>query len=487
MDFIKKLAGQTAVYGLSSIVGRLLNYLLVPLYTAAFADPKDYGVVSDLYAWVAFLVVLLTFGMETSFFRFLHREEDPKKVFRNSFLTVIGVNGFFLLLVLFFHQSIAEALLYPEHSEYIILLGLIVAIDAISAMPLAKLRAEEQAKRFALVQFSSIAVNVVLNLILMLLVFDKSRPEEGVLFILLTNLLASLVKPVLLYRDFIGLKWRIDRSLVMEMTKYAVPLVIAGFAGIINETVDRILLRRLLFTGGMSLDEATAQVGIYSAVYKLAMLVTIFIQAYRYAAEPFFFAQTRNEDREKIYGKIMNFFVAGVCFVFLLVSVNIDIFKHFIRNETYWVGLGVVPILLLANVFLGVYYNQSIWYKLSGQTRFGAYIAVGGASVTLALNILLIPSFGYWACAWVTLLVYAGQMVASYFLGQRHYPIKYNIRKFFLYVLSSLLLFALSRLIEVPGAFFHFLIQNLLVAAFVGLVWYMEKPSSGSQSPEIPR
>ena len=224
----------------------------------------------------------------------------------------------------------------------------------------------------------------------MLLVFDPERPEEGVLFILFANLFASLVKPLLLHKNFMDIKFNFDFQLAKKMIYYALPLVIAGFAGIINETIDRILLKHILYDGSSveSLTYAEAQVGIYSACYKLAMLVTILLQAYRYAAEPFFFAQMKNEDKNKVYSKVMNFFVATVALVFLVVSLNIDIFKYFIQNEAYWVGLKVVPILLLANVFLGIYYNQSIWYKLSGQTRFGAYIAIGGATLTILINLI---------------------------------------------------------------------------------------------------
>lgn len=477
MSSIKKLAGQTAVYGLSSIVGRLLNYLLVPLYTYVFADPKDYGVVSDLYSWVAFLVVLLGFAMETSFFRFLHEKEDKQQVFQNSFLTVIILNLLFLLTVFVLQEDIAKLMLYPEHSEYIILLAIIVCLDSISSLPLAKLRAEERPKRFAGIQFSSIGVNIVLNLFFMLVLFDRDRPEEGVFLILLANLMAAIIKPVMLYRDFKNLTRRFDVPLALEMLKYSVPLVIAGFAGIVNETLDRILLRRILFTHGKTLDEATAEVGIYSAVYKLAMLVTIFLQAFRYAAEPFFFAQAKEQGREKIYAKIMNYFVAGVCLIFLLVSLNIDIFKQFIRNESYWVGLGVVPILLLANVFLGVYYNQSIWYKLSGQTRFGAYISIGGASLTIILNVLFIPQYGYWACAWATFIVYFAQMVASYLLGQRYNPIHYNVRKFFLYLIVSIVLFLIGSQIQFESWGINFILHNLLIIGYVLMIWFFEKPA----------
>lgn len=488
---IKKLLGQTAVYGLSSIVGRLLNYLLVPLYTSVFSEPSDYGVVSELYAWVAFLVVFLTFGMETAFFRFLQDKDDKDKVFLNGFLTVIGINLLFFIVLLFFNQSIADLLLFSDHPEYIILLGAIVCIDAITALPLAKLRAENKAKHFASIQFASIAMNIGLNLFLMLVVFNPvpkdpilinpnviySPPEDGVLFILFANLFASLVKPILLYKHFLNLRLNFDMQLAKEMGIYAIPLVIAGFAGIINETIDRILLKHILYDGTSvaSLKYAEAQVGIYSACYKLAMLVTILLQAYRYAAEPFFFAQMKSDEKNKVYAKVMNFFVAMVCLVFLVVSLNIDIFKLFIRNEAYYVGLKVVPILLLANVFLGIYFNQSIWYKLSGQTKFGAYIAIIGAITTLVINVLFIPTYGYMASAWATMIVYALQMVLSYYLGQKYYPIKYNLRKFFLYLGVALLFYLIAYLLDMRGPFGRFFVHNMLIIVYIGMVYTLEK------------
>jgi O-antigen/teichoic acid export membrane protein len=482
---IKKLLGQTAIYGLPSIIGRLLNFLLVPLYTEVFNDASDYGVVSELYAWVAFLVVFLTFGMETAFFRFLQNKEDKDNVFQNSFFTVILINSLFFVILIFFNQDIADKLLYSEHNEYVILMSAIVCIDAISALPLAKLRAEEKALKFASIQFSSIAVNIGLNLFLMLIVFDPHNPEEGVIYILCANLFSSLIKPLFLWKDFVYIKFKLNLELTKQMIIYAFPLMIAGLAGIINETIDRILLKHLLFDKDIpgSLKIAEAKVGIYSACYKLAMLVTIMIQAYRYAAEPFFFAQLKNEDKNKIYSKVMNYFVAAVCFVFLMVSLNIDIFKYFIRNEVYWEGLKVVPILLLANVFLGIYFNQSIWYKLSGQTKFGAYIAILGAFLTLTINFLFIPRYGYMASAWATLIVYAFQMVMSYYLGQKHYPIKYNLRKFWLYLLVAVGLFYFTRLIQIEKeTITQYFVHNLILVLYLAMVWFIEKPLEKNQT-----
>ena len=481
MNPLKSLLGQTAIYGLPTIVGRLLNYLLVPLYTLVL-PAAEYGKVSEIYAWVAFLIVLLTFGMETAFFKFINAKEDKGEVFRNSFLTVIGFNVIFLVGTLVFSQHIADAMLYSEHSIYIVLLAIIVSIDATSALPMAKLRAEKMAKKFAVIHFVAIAVNITLNLIFLYGFFDKAHPEEGILFILIANLLSSLIKPIGTYKDYIGLKLRYSTELAREMFKYSLPLVIAGFAGIINETIDRAMLKHVLYNrGGLTLRAAETQLGIYSACYKLAMIVTIFLQAYRYAAEPFFFAQEKNKDSKQMYAKIMNYFVAFVCLVFIAVSLNIDIFKHFIRSEEFWVGLGVVPILLMANVFYGIYLNQSIWYKLSGQTKYGAFIAIGGGLVTIFINLIFIPIYGFWASAWATLIVYAGQMLASYFLGQRHYPINYNLRKFALYLGLAFGLFLIAFLINLdPGEFSwrKFIFHNSLILLYICVVWFIEKPNN---------
>lgn len=478
---IRKLIGHTAIYGLSSMFGRLLNFLLVPLYTALL-DPSEYGVVSELYAWVAFLVVFLSFGMETTYFHFLQKDRKQEGIFNQGLLTLISINLGFLLILLIAHQQIANALLFSEHVEYIILLGLVVVVDAIAALPMAKLRAEEKAKTFAAIQFTSILVNIGLNLFFLMVLFDPEHSEMGIIYILVANLISSLLKPLFLYKHYKGLRFSWNGSLAKEMVFYGFPLMLAGLAGIINETIDRILLKHLLFDGtASSLEYADTQVGIYSACYKLAMLITIFLQAYRYAAEPLFFSMSKDEDRNMQYRKIMNVFIAALSFMFLVVTLNIDFFKLFIRNEAYYEGLGVVPILLLANIFLGIYINQSIWYKLSGQTRFGAYISIGGASITLILNFILIPKMGYWAAAWVTLLVYGSQMVASYLLSRKHYPIPYNLRKFCLYIVLALILFYIGKLIDFENNTLNYILRNALIVCFLLVAYTMEKSAFSKQ------
>lgn len=440
--------------------------------------PEIYGIISELYAWVAFLIVFLTFGMETAFFRFANQNHLSKEeVFQNGFLTVAGINLSFLVVVLLAIQPISAAMLYAEHPEYIALIAFIITIDATSAIPLAKLREQEKTKKFVTVQMASILMNILMNVILLVFFFDKYHPEIGVIYILVANLLASLMKPALLFNELKTIRFQINRPLIKEMVRYSFPLVIAGFAGIVNETMDRILLKFVSIHHGMTQEAAMFQVGIYSASYKLAMLISIFLQAYRYAAEPFFFKLNQDNDEKKVYGKVMNYFIAIVIVFFLVVSLNLPILKYFISNQAYWVGLKVVPILLLANAFLGVYFNQSIWYKLSGQTKYGAIIAIIGATITIILNIAFIPKYGYIACAWTTMSVYFIQMLISYFLGKKHYPIEYNLQKFFLYFSLGIGFFFLSTTWkDIFPVWAELTFNNVLIFVYLGIIIQIEKP-----------
>ncbi|MDX1348623.1 MAG: oligosaccharide flippase family protein [Putridiphycobacter sp.] len=471
MSTIKKLASQTAIYGLSSILGRLLNYLLVPLHTYFFTT-SEYGVISEFYAYVAFLVVFLMFGMETTFFRFVNKSEDKEQTFNQAFSLVFGINFLFLVSILVFSQSIANWMLFPDHANYVIWFGFILAFDAISSVLLAKLRFQDKAKKFAIVQLASIGVTVVLNLFFLLFLLPL-YPEFGIGFIFIANLIASLSKPLFLITEIKAVRLVWDKVVVQTMVIFALPMVIAGFAGIVNETIDRILLKRLLVDRG--LDYAQSQVGIYSANYKLSIIITLFIQAFRYAAEPFFFAQEKNKEKNKVYATVMTYFVIVVSLIFLGVTLYIDVFKWFI-NDRYWEGLKVVPILLMANVFLGIYYNQSIWYKLADKTKFGAYIAIGGALVTLTLNFLLIPYFGYVGSAWATLIVYFLMMLASHILGQKHYPIKYNLRKVITFLVIAILLFFVDRAIQIENGWINYAFKTVLILVFLGVVMFIENP-----------
>ena len=472
MSTIKKLAGQTAIYGVSSILGRLLNYLLVPIHTNTFTT-SEYGVISEFYAYVAFLVVVLMFGMETTFFRFVNKSEDKEKTFNQAFTIVLVLNITFLALILLFNQPIANWMLYPNDSKYVVWFGFILAFDAVSSVLMAKLRFKNEPKRFAIVQLSSIGVVILLNIVF-IYGFLPGNPEFGIGFIFVANLCGSLIKPILLLKEIRAIQLIWDWVLAKAMIIFAVPLVIAGFAGIINETIDRILIKRLLIDQGT--EYAQSQVGIYSGVYKLSIIITIFIQAFRYAAEPFFFAQEKNENKDKVYSKVMTYFVIVVSLIFLAVTLFIDIFKWFIPNGEFWVGLHVVPILLLANVFLGIYYNQSIWYKLADKTKFGAYIAIGGALITLVMNYTLIPVIGFVGSAWATFTVYFLMMVASYILGQKHYPIKYNLRKVFAFLIGAIVLFGIDQWIDFENITLSYVFKTILIGLYIGLVFFIESP-----------
>lgn len=471
MNPLKKLAQQTAVYGLSTIVGRLLNYFMVPLYTSFFA-PEEYGVVSEFYAYIGFLVVLLMFGVETAFFRFYNQEETKEKAFNTGLSMLLVVNAVFLVVALSLSSQLAALIKYPGQQYYIVLLVLIVSIDALSSLPLAKLRAEERAGKFVKVQLAAIGTNIGFNLLFILVLKNYYYPEMGVVYIFIANLLSSLIKPLLLIKELKGFSFVWNTELRKKMILYSFPLVIAGLAGIINETLDRILLKFLLYEKGESY--AMAQVGIYSACYKLSIIITIFIQAFRYAAEPFFFAESKKKDPKRTYVKVMNYFILVMGLIFLGVTLYIDLFKWFIPNSDYWEGLKVVPILLLANICLGIYYNQSIWYKLSDKTRFGAYIAVGGAIITIVLNIILIPVLGYYGSAWTTLAAYGSMMVASYIFGRQHYPIPYNIRKAVLYIGSALLFYAFTEWVNFGNQILKYSVHTLLIFLYIGLGYFLE-------------
>lgn len=480
----KKLASQTAIYGLSSIVGRMINFLLVPIYTAVLL-PEDYGIISELYAYVAFLLVFLSFGLETTYFKFLNGSKDTQNTFNQSFIILSCVNGIVLILGVLFLNTIAGLMLYENYPEFILLLLIIVVLDSLSSLPLAKLRAEQKPMIFARVQLASIFTNIFLNLLLLLLVFNPHTdpPYLAIVYILVSNLVASTLKMGMLYKTVLQVSWNLDKTTIRAMLTYSFPILVAGLAFVVNETFDRILLKQLLNNPGLVPEQyansplryAEAQVGIYSANYKLTMFIALFLQAFRYAAEPFFFSNAAKDPERKIYGRIMNVFVAVLCFAFLLVILNIDLFKKLISNEDYHVGLSIVPILLLANIFLGIYANQSIWYKLSGQTKFGAYISIAGAFITVTLLYLLIPHFGYVAAAWTTFIVYGLQMIASYILSQKYYPIRYNLRKIGLYFFSAISIFGISVWLQLDSGVVKFVVHNVLLLAFLALIWVFEK------------
>jgi len=487
---LKKLAGQTAIYGLTSIVGRLLNWFLVPVYIGIANFTTDqYGIITEMYSYVAFLVVFLTYGMETAFFRYSTLEEhNPKKVYTTVIYSLFATSFLFIAVAFLFDQSIADWLKYPNNKEFVTWFAIIVGLDAISSIPMAKLRADNKAIKFAIINFANIAVNIGLNLFFLAYCLPKHtagetnwlietfyNPEIGVGYVFIANLIASIVKFGLLLPDMLKARYGFEFQLLKKMFVYALPLLIFGLAGIVNETIDRIMLKRMLFNV-IGEKETLSQLGIYGACYKVSIIITLFIQAFRYAAEPFFFAQEKEKDAQQIYAKVMTYFVIVCATIFLGVMLFIDVVKYFIPNEAFWVGLQVVPILLFANISLGIYYNQSIWYKLSGKTKFGAYIGIFGAAITILLNYIWIPVYGYMGSAWATLICYVSMMLLSFILSRKHYPIKYNLPKVFLYLGLAFGLYFGSTYFNFDSSIIKYSIHSLIIIGFVGIIYILERP-----------
>lgn len=458
MSGIKKLAGQTIWYGLSSIFGRLLNYLLTPILTAIFLE-KEYGKISILFTIAALLNIIYTYGMETSYFRFASTNPE-NKVYNTASTSIWFSTTIFTILLLILVPPIAEFYELSKNPEYITWIILIVGLDTLAVMPFAKLRFEGRPRKFAFIKILNIVINVGLVLFIYLLckpAYQKAPdsllgqlydPRIGLGYVILANLAASGITLLLLAKELFQFRLRINPRFWSEMMKYSWPLIIVGFGGIINETIDRVMLLKLL---PGTPDENFAVSGIYSANYKLAILIVLFIQAFRLGAEPFFFRQSTGENAPRTYARVMKFFVIACCLCFLGVTLFLDIWKHFMSVNThpnYALGLKVVPILMLAKIFLGIYYNLSIWYKLKNKNLTGAAITLGGAAITILFNWFFIPVWGYMACAIATLLCYGFMMVVSYLLGQKYYPVPYAWKKILAYIAICVILFGIHYIVR---------------------------------------
>ncbi len=485
MNPLRKLASQTAIYGVSSIVGRFLNYLLVPIYTYSF-NTAEYGVVSEFYSYTGFLSTLLVFGFETGFFRFSQEETQKEKVYSTALNFVLAANILFVVLIAIFIQPVSSALLYANHHEYFYWFALILAFDSVASIPFARLRSENKALRFACIKFVEIGITVLLNLFF--IVYCKRAheadafsffgklyvPEIGVGYIFISNLIASGVKLLLLAPQLNGIAGGINQALLKKMFAYSLPMVVIGFAGIINEMLDRAVLKFLL-----PFDPKTnmQHLGIYGACYKLSVLMTLFIQAFRYAAEPFFFSLAKEKNSTKVYADVMKYFVIICVTIFLLVTLYIDVFKYFIGKD-FRQGLPIVPVLLMANLFLGVYVNLSIWYKLTDKTLMGAYVSLGGALLTIVLNVVFVPVYGYTASAWATLVCYAGMAWVSYLLGQKYYPVEYDLKSFFKYFLLALIFYFTHKFanahLPIAQQLPPLALSSIFFAVFLFFVWYKD-------------
>ena len=485
MSSIKKLVSQTAWYGLSSIAARFISYLLTPYLTYKLTEVA-YGENSIVYAFIPFLNVLVTHGMETAYFRFGSKENE-EKIYNTSALSMIIVTGILIAGLITWGDSLTQLLQITSHPHYIHLMSAVVGLDALATIPFSRLRLQGKPKKFAFIKVGGILINIIATfaLISSLPQYAITHPESWITkmyqpgwevgYILVAGIIQNIFVLLLLQKEVRALRFSFDFKLWGEMMLYALPLIIVGFGGMINETLDRLMLG--WWAPGGSVDANKALVGIYSACYKLAILITLSIQAFRMGAEPFFFKQAQSDNAPKTYARVMKFFVITLCIMFLGVVLYLDIWKEFIRNPNMYVGLKVVPILLIANMFLGVYYNLSIWYKLSNKTMSGAWITLLGALITIIINYLAIPYFGYMASAWATFFCYGTMMVVSFQWGQKVYPVPYATKKLIAYFIITLIVYGINSLLHLVSQNqpFNYLFATLLLFAFIAFVARIEK------------
>lgn len=485
MSSIKKLAGQTVWYGASSIVARFINYLLTPYLTLKLTTAQ-YGEQVLVYSFIPFMNILFTHGMETAFFRFT-QNNNKKSVYNTTSISLIFSSLLLSLLLILFKDPVARLIKLENHPEYIVLAALIIGLDALTTIPFAKLRLDGRPRKFALVKILGIVINVV-SLYFFLSVcpaivkndphsfiatFYKEDWKVGYVFV--ANLIQACVTLLFLSKEFFGFEFKFEKTLWKAMLAYSLPIMIAGFGGMVNETFDRIMLG--WWSGAGSEHAIKEQVGIYGAVYKLSILITLAVQAFRMGAEPFFFNQSKSENAPRVYARVMKFFVITLCLMFLAVVLYMNIWKQFIQNPQMWVGLSVVPILLLANMFLGIYYNLSIWYKLGNKTMAGAYITLIGAAVTLLINYLFIPRFGYVACAWATFICYGLMMVISYLWGQKNYPVPYAWKKLLAYIILAVVAYFIHHFVTkyFSNIWLYYLLATALLGAYALFILRVER------------
>ena len=441
MANLKSLFKDTAIYGLSSIVGRFLNYLMVPLYTYTLKSCADYGIYNDIYAQTALLMVLLTFGMETTFFRFMNKEEgDKMRIYSTALIMVGSVCLTFAALVLLFIDPIATALDYPNHKWYVGMMFVTVAQDAFQAIPFAYLRYKHQPFKFAGLKLLFIFMSVSLNVVAYWLM-PKIDPqwEIHIGYAFAINLTCTTIISICLISELIGFRWQFDKQKCQEMLRYSWPLLVLGIAGILNQVAGQILLPRIL-----DAEDGRNQLGIYGACIKIAMIMALITQAFRFAYEPIVFGSAKDKNSKELYAKSMKFFIIFTLLAFLFVMGYIDIFKYLVGEKL----LGIIPIVMMAEIFMGIYFNLSFWYKLIDKTIYGAWFSLAGCAVLFAVNIIFIPKIGYWACAWGGLAGYGTAMILSYFVGQRKNPIPYPIKSIAIYFIAAMALFGMMKWFE---------------------------------------
>ncbi len=457
---MKGLAKDTAIYGLSSIIGKFLNYLLVPLYTYVLARTADYGIVTNLYAWTALLLVILTYGMETGFFRFANREDyDAPTVYRTAYCALFVSSALFTLFVVIFHKPIAYVLGYPDHAEFVEMMFATVAIDAFACIPFAYLRYKQRPLLFAALKLLFVVLNIAFN-ILFLVILGKN----DVYYVFLSNILATAIQTLCLLPFTIPYGGRFDAQVLRDMLRYSLPLLVLGIAGIMNQTLDRILFP-YLYPG----DDAQAQLGIYGACFKVAMVMMMFTQAFRYAYEPFVFSKHKDRRSVEAYADAMKYYIIFSYLILLGVIFYLDIFRYIV-SSAYWEGLKIVPVVLWTYVFQGIYFNLSFWYKLTDETKWGAYFSLIGLVITFVLQVIGVPRIGYWASCGSSLVCYFVIMLLSYVIGQKKAPIPYDLKAIGLYTLLTLVLMGIYyalRLYYIHDMWLLMLAGTILIAIYI--------------------
>ena len=462
MSGLKSLAKDTAIYGISSIVGRFLNYLLVPIYTISLpASTGGYGIITNMYAITALLLVLLTCGMETGFFRFANKgEDDPVRVYSTTLMTVGGISLSFLFICLVFLKPIAGLMGYEDHPWYLGMMLIVIAMDAIQSIPFAYLRYKKRPIKFAALKLLFIFASIALNIFYFV---GLKGTNVGVAFLI--NLICTSIVMVCLISELRGFRYTLDRELMKRMFRYSFPILILGIAGILNQVADKIIFPFVYP------DKATAdvQLGIYGATSKIAMIMAMFTQAFRFAYEPFVFGKSKEKDNRKMYAQAMKFFIIFTLLAFLAVMFYLDILRYVI-GRGYWEGLRVVPIVMAAEMFMGIYFNLSFWYKLTDETRWGAYFSLTACTIVILMNIFLIPIYGYMACAWAGFTGYAVAMLLSYFVGQKKYPIDYDLKSIGAYVLLALVIYGIGEWLPLENMILRMLVRTLLLFVFIGYI-----------------
>lgn len=490
---IKSLAGQTIYYGFSNIASKLLNYFLTPLYLELMTQ-ASYGEMSTVYAYVPFMNIILTYGMETAFFRFA-KKENSQTVLSTSTISLLFSTVSFTILLLLFRGPITDSYIgelsgLGGHPTYFTYLVLIMAFDALTAIPFAQLRLENRPARYAFIRLTGILTTIAFNILFLVIIpkmyaaghtwLPNIRPGSQVGYIYLSNMLGSGITLLLFLPQLMRIHWKFDPAVWKQMLNYAVPLIFFGMAGMVNETFDRAWFLPQ-FLPGNSMTDKKELIGIYAANYKLAILITMFIQAFKLGAEPFFFKQAEGKDPQKMYARIMKLFVVLLCMMFLFVSLYLNVWKVFLRRPEYYPGMKIVPVLLLANMFLGIYYNLTIWFKLTDRTKTGAMITIVTAVMAFLLNWWWIPVMGYFGAALATMTCYFIQMTICYVLGQKYYPVPYHLPRILTYIITAVLTFylydLLNRTLLSPGDVYALKPLSLLVATvlFGAYIWFLLK------------